>query len=523
MKLHTETKRLYENLVDQKSEHTTIEKTASNLLKQAMKIGEEIEEKEMELEGLINEVARVRIDQLNTKSQIELLGKKKEEAVAEQNDKKYLVITYEVQIKQGHDINEKKQHEVGRLNKLHDELMSKANDEGKNPDENKLINLLRESEELEKGCNELYREWIKKQTVLVHENNKLEELRESVTMLENKKTIMEQKKSRLNANYQAFEKEIAEIEISLKGLQQEMNKLNDKIADNKDKKQKLENESVNLESEFVEKLKEMEREAIRLEINIDQIREEKAELMNEIVECERQILLWERKFQLEKEMQEALDPNVGQSEIEDLKKELHRMQLRYNSLIKEQDKILAEAEQALDKKADIELKHIATQKRDVSKKKEPETSGQLKNAMRTHKDNHAKIMKSLQEVEKTLSKKETDLDQINQALENGGEQLRALENDNHQLETEKVLNSVRKKLDVLKITALQKKYKKLEEISNKTAKLMYSEPILREKLSEVRDRNLQLVGAVEQIADKYAQYAELLTPLLETHKITALP
>ena len=83
----------------------------------------------------------------------------------------------------------------------------------------------------------------------------------------------------------------------------------------------------------------MERDAIKLEINIDRIREEKAELMNEIVQCERQILLWERKYQLESEMQEALDPNVGQSEIEELKKELHRMELKYNSLIKEQDKI----------------------------------------------------------------------------------------------------------------------------------------------------------------------------------------
>lgn len=104
-----------------------------------------------------------------------------------------------------------------------------------------------------------------------------------------------------------------------------MNKLNDNLAVHRDKKQKLENENVNLESEFVEKLKDMEKEAIKLEINIDRIREEKAELMNEIVECERQILLWERKYTLEKEMQEALDPNVGQSEIEDLKKELHRM------------------------------------------------------------------------------------------------------------------------------------------------------------------------------------------------------
>lgn len=74
-------------------------------MKQANRISVEIEEKEMELENLLNEIARVKIDQLNTKSQIELLDQKKNEALAEQNEKKYLVITYEVQIRQGHDIN----------------------------------------------------------------------------------------------------------------------------------------------------------------------------------------------------------------------------------------------------------------------------------------------------------------------------------------------------------------------------------------------------------------------------------
>lgn len=49
-------------------------------------------------------------------------------------------------------------------------------------------------------------------------------------------------------------------------------------------------------------------------------------------------------------MQEVVDPNVGQTEIEELKKELHRMELRYASLIKEQSKILAEAERAIDKR-----------------------------------------------------------------------------------------------------------------------------------------------------------------------------
>ena len=62
MKLHTETKKLVEELVNSKSEITTIEKTAMNLFKQAQQIAVEIEEKEMELENLSNEIARVKID-----------------------------------------------------------------------------------------------------------------------------------------------------------------------------------------------------------------------------------------------------------------------------------------------------------------------------------------------------------------------------------------------------------------------------------------------------------------------------
>lgn len=39
-------------------------------MKQAEKINDDIEEKEIEYENILNEVARIKIDQLNTKSQI---------------------------------------------------------------------------------------------------------------------------------------------------------------------------------------------------------------------------------------------------------------------------------------------------------------------------------------------------------------------------------------------------------------------------------------------------------------------
>jgi coiled-coil domain-containing protein 40 len=97
------------------------------------------------------------------------------------------------------------------------------------------------------------------------------------------------------------------------------------------------NDNFNIENEFKQKLKELENESIKLENSIATLKEEKADILAEIVEAERQILLWERKIQLEKEMQDALDPNIGQSEIVAMKKEIHRMELRYEQLRKKQE------------------------------------------------------------------------------------------------------------------------------------------------------------------------------------------
>ena len=41
------------------------------------------------------------------------------------------------------------------------------------------------------------------------------------------------------------------------------------------------------------------------------VKEAKAGLLDDIMETERQLLLWEKKIQLEKETQAALDPEVG--------------------------------------------------------------------------------------------------------------------------------------------------------------------------------------------------------------------
>lgn len=92
---------------------------------------------------------------------------------------------------------------------------------------------------------------------------------------------------RLNQNYEQQEKEIRLLKVALSNLDADMNKLNDQYSNNKDGAQRLINENFNLEKEFVQKLKELENESTKLENQIDSLKNEKADILAEIVEAER--------------------------------------------------------------------------------------------------------------------------------------------------------------------------------------------------------------------------------------------
>ena len=137
-----------------------------------------------------------------------------------------------------------------------------------------------------------------------------------------------------------------------------MNKLNDLFYKNTDTQKKLFNDNQNIEYEFKQKLKELENQSIKLENQISQLKEQKAEILSEIVQAERQILLWERKIQLEKDMQDSLDPTIGQTEIVAMRKEIHKMELRYDTLRKQQEKMIKDMERAVFKRETIQLKYL---------------------------------------------------------------------------------------------------------------------------------------------------------------------
>ena len=51
-------------------------------------------------------------------------------------------------------------------------------------------------------------------------------------------------------------------------------------------------------------------------------------------------MIWERRLELEREMQAALEPDVGQDVAQTLRKEIHRMELTLGELKKRQESLI---------------------------------------------------------------------------------------------------------------------------------------------------------------------------------------
>merc|ERR1719327_36615 len=139
--------------------------------------------------------------------------------------------------------------------------------------------------------------------------------------------------------------------------------MNSAIVKNDSRSRELGNLNSMMETEFVQKLKEIEAQCLSMEANVGRVKEEKQAMTQDILEAERQVLLWERKISLEKEMQQALDPNVGQAEFSAMQKEIHRMELRLDQLKRRQEQMIVEMERAIHKRDAIALKHEPSAKK----------------------------------------------------------------------------------------------------------------------------------------------------------------
>jgi len=359
MQLHTKTKAIRDDIISHASQQKTIEKSSANLLKQTKIAYENISNKEVDIENYANEISRVRLDNLNTTTQNEVLQKKLDDLIGELKEKERDVQEVEKNIKARLLRIQQKTLQVDRLNRECANLKGRGDgDEFVGPVEHHRNNTKKQIKEVDEETTNVQKDWITNQIELIKRQEDKTKVDRMNDDLRTQKSILDQKKIRINCDVEMHGKNIVKLEVAQKNQVFEMNKLNDLIFQNNEKQEKLTNDNFNIEMEFKQKLKEMENESIKLENQITQLKEQKSDIIIDVIEAEKQILLWERKYQLEKEMQDALDPTIGQTEIVAMKKEIHRMQLQYELFRKEQEKLIKDMERHVFKRETIQLKYL---------------------------------------------------------------------------------------------------------------------------------------------------------------------
>lgn len=297
------------------------------------------------------------VDSLNTDAHNKELQEVASQFTQELTEKDKLIEKYQQEIRQRHDQIEKKQMHIVRLNRQYETLTSGLpEEENTGPLEATINHLKKEIEQKRKESTELQRSWIRLQTTLVQLTE--DSGREEQALKESKarQTITEQKKLRLENQFAQLNHEIDGLQRGIGVMHSGTSKLNQLIAENKKLIETLTNDNFHAEVDFMEKLKELEKESDSLTAKKEELKAEKDRLFEDIVETERQIMLWEKKIQLERETQAALDPEYGQPEIRGMKKEIHRMELRLGQLQRQQEKMIQEMERTIAKVESIKMK-----------------------------------------------------------------------------------------------------------------------------------------------------------------------
>lgn len=406
----------------------TATKASKNLARESSAIQKRVHDKEIEVAAVENEKARIRIDKLTTRAHTEKLADELASKVSELKDKDRLIEKYKAEIRQRNDQIEKRAYVVDRLNRKLEKMVSSQDEpEVLGPLEATIKNLGRETAALQQQNRELERHWLRLQTDLVKVVSDMQEEEAKVHELSSTETIMLQKRKRLDNKIASQQVEIKTLDKQVRHLHNDMHKLNELIAEHKGKHEELANTNAVLQADFVAELKELEAKSVETEAQIEKAKMEKQALLDQVMESERQIKLWEKKIQLEKETQQALDPTVGQGEVKAMEKEIHRMRLRHDNLIREQERMIKEMETAILKRETIAnrkkgadkggAKTPASMKKGSNEAIAELTQAELRRKVKAEKKEARRASKQVQEFQKQIAEKLQDSENITMELE----------------------------------------------------------------------------------------------------------
>ncbi|NXU35919.1 CCD40 protein, partial [Drymodes brunneopygia] len=454
-----------------------------------------------------NDVAQIILHATNTSCRLTVHEKTLCEVEKEIKNMNGLIAGQENEIAKSRLLAEKKGGIICLYNKKLEMLLAQQGGQELGPLEIEINQLNKQIEECSSEEMALQKYWLNEQKELVKLTREREEQINSLDSLQKQIIIMQQRKLRVENEIQQEIKEQKDVERHMKNMSNDLVKLNMLINKNNSSVEELQNGRIVTENEFVQSLKAAEKESVEMQERHSQLIEEKERLLNSLVEAEHQILLWEKKFQLAKEMREATDSLFEQGEIHDMKTEIRRMQVCYGQLLKQQEVLIRAMEMNVSHRETItnwaeaqskaEKKHGT--KKDFQNKKQ-----ELKKKIMETRENIYECNQTMQELEETHESLTDSFSGKKQELS----QLQA-ETDSLSLDMECLQNE--KRWNLLELVAHQAHQKQLQALrEGKYKAVCRNEQACTNQQEKLQGRLETINNIVQQIQEEQPQHERAL-------------
>eukprot|EP00796_Vickermania_ingenoplastis_P012861 gene12861-8742_t len=490
-------------LLEYLNNQTTLKQESQGALHDIEKIKATIRAKELHITQTENELARIRLDTLQSKAFNETLQDTLTELEKELESRNVMIQRMQSEIRHRNDEIDRKQKQLDVLNHQYDQVLRNNGGGGEHvgPLE-ATINSLSKTIAAKSDENEaMQQEWIKLQAELVSYKNTMNNLNEAIL-----------DSDRLLEDINKEKQEIASLEKKADSMHLEMKRVNTLLSHNATSKEVVANDAFLLESDLMRRLEEKNRAALQLQRRVEDTRKAKAEVFQQVMDCERDIMFWERKLQISRETEMALDPTVGKAEIQKMKKEIAFMEQRVAQLEREHKFLKEEMVRLVERRDIIRAKGKSAEgnnKRGISRNQlEKENARLFKELAAKREESQAKeraIKENLAEVERTAQ----EVDRTQNEIANIDVQLEALKNQLNSANKERARAEDEKRLK-------QNSLQRLREGESGTYKLSCYPEDAANETERLENGRRTAINIIEELANQFPDLSGELQELMTT-------
>ncbi|CDJ44098.1 M protein, putative, partial [Eimeria tenella] len=284
----------------------------------------ECKKKEEELIKIEFDAAQLQLERVGLQAAAAAAAAEASAVEADIAEKENLLDQFKAEIRKGHIRISRKEMLVDQLNREYDAKRSAHGDESSGLLDGTIRQLRNKLTQNTQDIAHLQQAWVQKQTDLLNLQTKISEKKEEVAAKKDEILIRQQRSQRVAAAVSSSKKELAKLQGELRAQQQLAERVQRQLAAFKQQQQQQQQEANAAAEENRLKLQQKLAAKEALLQSIKKTEAERERSLEETLNLEREIALWEEKIKLEKEMQQAVDPNLGQVEesVATLKREI---------------------------------------------------------------------------------------------------------------------------------------------------------------------------------------------------------